>query len=80
MNGKQSEKLTDVVTIESNNDEMDDTDKGPCEEQVIKPHNVITQPEDETYGCISSKKTQVMFEGDSTLAHAIRSKVTPRLN
>jgi hypothetical protein len=84
MNGKQLDKLTDIVMIESNNDETDDKDKGPCEEQVIKPYNVVTQLEDETYGCISSEKTQIMFEGDSMLAHAIRkqskSKVMPRVN
>jgi hypothetical protein len=35
------------------------------DQKVIEPYNLTTEPEDETYGCISSEKTQIMFEGDS---------------
>lgn len=86
MKGKQSEQLNDVVTVECNEDdeEGEDKDKGPCENQVLEPFNQILNPEDETYGCISSETTQIIHEGDSLLAKAIRkdakSKVTPKLN
>ncbi len=84
MNGKRSDIVQDILTIECNDSEEEDTDKGPCEKQVIEPYNLTTEPEDETYGCISSEKTQIMFEVDSKLAEAIRedskSKTTPRIN
>ncbi len=84
MNGRQSETVQDILTIECNDSEEEDTDKGLCEKQVIEPYHLTAEPEDETYGCISSEKTQIMFEGDSKLAQAIRkdskSKTTPRIN
>jgi hypothetical protein len=84
MKGKHNDTLADVVTIECDNEEEEDGDKGPCEKQVKEPQNLITEPEDETYGCVSTEKTQILFEGDKKLAEAIRkdlrSKNIPRIN
>ena len=84
MKGKHNDTLADVVTIECDNEEEEDGDKGPCKKQVIEPQNLITEPEDETYGCVSTEKTQILFEGDKKLAEAIRkdlrSKNIPRIN
>lgn len=71
MKGKQSEDLTNVITIECNESDDEDKDKGPCENQIIEPYNLTTNPEDETYGCVSSEKTQIMFDGDRKLADSI---------
>jgi len=86
MKHRDTDQLTDILTIECNNEneEAEDGDRGPCEKQVIEPYNQVTDPEDETYGCISSDKTQILHEGDATLAEHIRktskNKITPRIN
>jgi Helitron helicase-like domain at N-terminus len=72
MKGKRSENLSNVITIECNESNDEDGDKGPCENQVIEPYNLTTDPEEECYGCVSSEKTQITFDGDSELAEAIR--------
>ena len=72
MKGKQSENLENIITIECNESDDEDNDKGPCENQIIEPYNVTANPEYETYGCVSSEKTQIMFQGDRNLADSIR--------
>lgn len=84
MKGKQSENLENIITIECNESDDEDNDKGPCENQIIEPYNVTANPEYETYGCVSSEKTQIMFQGDRNLADSIRrdskGKTIPIIN
>jgi hypothetical protein len=44
----------------------------------------VTDPEDETYGCISGEKTQILHEGDTLLAETIhkhsKHRLLPRLH
>ncbi len=60
--------MTDVFAIECDDDKEGDSDKGPCEKQVIEPQNLTTEPEDETYRCVATETPQVLFEGDKKLA------------
>ncbi len=82
--GKRSENLENVITIECNESDDEDNDKGPCENQIIEPYNVTANPEYESYGCVSSEKTQIMFQGDRNLADSIhrdsKGKTIPIIN
>jgi hypothetical protein len=85
MNG-HTDELKNILTIECNDDvtEQDDNDKGPCEKQVFEPYSQMANLEDETYGCISGEKTQILHEGDTLLAETIRKhsrkRLLPRIN
>jgi hypothetical protein len=62
MEGKRSENLENVITIECNESDDENNDKGPCENQIKEPYNVTANPEYETYGCVSSKKPRLRFK------------------
>ena len=80
---KCSDQLINVLTIDGTEDD-EDKDKGPSERQVMDPFDQTIDPEDETYGCLSGEKTQILHETDAKIADsvhkAINGKTTPRIN
>ncbi len=84
MRGNNNVALESTVTIESNELDEEDKDRGPSEKQVLEPLEAIERPEYDTNGCISGESTQILSDSDKKLASALYAEAKkgkiPRLN
>jgi len=75
MSNQKSDILQNIIQINTDSNEDEEKDDGPCYDQVLQPQEDVSNPENEYYGCISEDKTQVVYHGDKSLSNIIEERI-----